>query len=66
VITAVGTFVTAIAVLIGALANYRATHKVKDNVAQVHTIVNQQRTDMQNVIAYQKHLIDQLQAERDA
>ena len=55
VVTAIGGLVLAVSVLI---PNLRASREVKKAVAEVHTIVNQQRTDSQR---YQAALIKALQ-----
>lgn len=79
VITAVGVFITALVGVAGAITNWVATNrarqatdavdarvaKVEKTGQETHVIVNQQRTDMVELIAYQKQVIDQLRAERD-
>jgi hypothetical protein len=54
VFTALALLVTAIGVLI---PNLRATRRAVAQVDQVHTIVNQQRTDMQRFIRAQSALL---------
>jgi uncharacterized protein YoxC len=55
-ITAVGGLVLAVSVLIPTL---RATRQAVANVAEVHTMVNQQRTDM---LRYNEDLVSALRA----
>jgi len=58
VITACGTMFTAVALIITAVAGLVRSRKVEAKVDDVHKIVNQQRTDMQN---YNRALINALQ-----
>lgn len=57
IITACASAFTAIAFVITALAGLTRSRRVEGKVDQVHTIVNQQRTDAQN---YQRALINAL------
>lgn len=59
IIAAVGTLLTAIALVITAWTNSRNTRRVECKVEEVHKIVNQQHTDMKN---YQAALIRALEA----
>lgn len=54
VITATGTVFTALAVLLTAIAGLVRSRRIEHKVDDVHTMVNQQRTDAQN---YQRALI---------
>jgi len=53
IITAIGTFLTAIALVINAVTARRRDKRIEGKVDTVHTIVNQQRTDMQRYIRAQ-------------
>ncbi len=55
----VGLLLTGIAALVTALAARRTSLRTETKVDEVHTMVNQQRTDAQN---YQRALIKALQA----
>jgi uncharacterized membrane protein YhiD involved in acid resistance len=57
VIAAIGTVFTALALVITATAGLLAARRVGRKVDEVHIMVNQQRTDMQN---YQRALISAL------
>lgn len=57
VITAIGTFLTAIALVINAYAAWRRDRQIEKKVDTVHTIVNQQRTDMQRYIRAQSAVL---------
>lgn len=63
IITATASVLTALSLVLGALTLLipilRSTRETKKAVAEVHTIVNQQRTDMQR---YQRTLILALEA----
>ena len=50
IITAIGTFLTASALVVNAIAAWRRDRRIEAKVDTVHTIVNQQRTDMQRYI----------------
>jgi hypothetical protein len=64
IITAFATVITALGLLITALSVFlpilRGTRENKVAIAEVHTIVNQQRTDMER---YQRALILQIRGE---
>jgi len=57
VITAIGTALTAIALVINAYAAWRRDRRIESKVDTVHTIVNQQRTDMQRYIRAQSAVL---------
>jgi hypothetical protein len=50
IITAIGTVLTALALVINAYTAWRRDKRIESKVDTVHTIVNQQRTDMQRYI----------------
>ena len=58
IITAMGTVMTALALVITALTERRRSKRVEHKVDQVHIIVNQQRTDTMN---YQRALVRALE-----
>jgi hypothetical protein len=57
VITAVASVITAMGLLIGSLAAYIKVKRLQNTVDTVHTLVNQQQTDLRN---YQRALIEAL------
>jgi hypothetical protein len=57
VITAIAAVFTAISLVITALAAWNRSKKVERKIDEVHTIVNQQRTDMQRYIRAQTALL---------
>lgn len=59
IITAAGTMLTALALVITALTDRRRSRRLEGKVDVVHKIVNQQHTDMAN---YQRALIRTLEA----
>jgi ABC-type transporter MlaC component len=58
IITAVGTLLTALALVINAITARRRDKRIENKVDTVHKIVNQERTDRMN---YQRALIRALQ-----
>jgi hypothetical protein len=50
IITAISTVLTALALVINAITARRRDKRIENKVDVVHTIVNQQRTDMQRYI----------------
>lgn len=54
--------VTSVSVL---LATFKVVIPLKRTADETHVIVNQQRTDMQNIIVYQKQVIDALRLEAE-
>jgi ribosomal protein S11 len=59
VITAFASLFTAFALVIASLTAWRKAKEVEKKIDEVHVIVNQQRTDMEN---YNRALIKALQA----
>lgn len=59
VITAFASLFTAVALVVGALTALRKAKEVSAKVDEVHTIVNQQRTDMQRYIRAQSAVLRQ-------
>ena len=57
VITAIGTAFTAIALVITAVTGLIRSKRTQEKIADVHTIVNQQRTDMQRYIRAQSAVL---------
>lgn len=57
VITAIGTVLTALALVINAYAAWKRDKRIENKVEDVHTIVNQQRTDMQRYIRAQSAVL---------
>lgn len=50
IIAAIGTMLTAVALVVNAVAAWRRDKRIEGKVDGVHVIVNQQRTDMQRYI----------------
>jgi len=57
IVTALGTALTAIALVITAIGGLKRSRLIEHKVDDVHIIVNQQRTDMQRYIRAQSALL---------
>ena len=57
VITAIGTVFTALALIITAVTGLIRSRRTQEKIDEVHTIVNQQRTDMQRYIRAQSAVL---------
>ena len=73
IITALGVLLTALATVVAAYTNYKATNKVdtkvvhvRNDVKEVHKIVNQQRTDMLNELALLRLALVRAEGKLDA